>query len=591
MADRDLRDKDNLRGFDDEMRAAGVPIGSDDPDRGDMRVYPQIEPIILDWIANYRTRFSERADWQNFMRRVRGIVASSGEQPELATALITEYRALIPLDFMGAFAPGTCYPVFKEMFLHDFDGAIARAAGPEHYSAIRELVLDPRFSHQCGGLMIKYFGRSRNPDLPVLVAEAFVHGQEFAAAHIAGVQGLTQFLPHVRELARSVEYSDNVLPLDDLRDTIYKLERKLYAEINVATTADDLIGDLDHDDIAPFAAYVLGVRKELHAVDALEVKLKSPITRVRQEAQSALKKIDRRHKLTSEPGRSSRWSTLITYQTLPRPQDYYPVTHVMALKGGAYLNRFDSFYVDLVRAGLSTIGALEPHGDDDVHPDVRLHPEIEPVLIEWIGNFRKRLDQGMQWALFVWKITGIACASGEQPGLVKALVAEFWNLVDLDFTDVELPGMYEGQPEDYKFELVQNFCIPIVHAAGPDDYAELRKIVFDEKTSEYSLYLVKHYFGESDNWDLPAVLIAAMSAPDPAVKWSAAHIAAVRGFTEFLPRVRELANDSDTVGEADPSWINQLKNDVAMLERKLLEENDNSMTHRKDMDAMNRGES
>ncbi len=585
MADRDLHDQDNLRGFDDEMRAVGVPIGSDDPDRGDMRVYPQIEPIVIDWIANYRTRFCERTEWQDFMRRVEGIVASSGKQPELATALIDEFRALIPLDVMSVFAPGTCYPLFKGMFLHDFDGAIARAAGPEHYSVLRELVLDPRFSDQCGGLMVKYFARSRNRDLAALVDEAFTKGLDFPAAHIAGVRGLTQFLPRVRELARSVEYSDNVLPLDNLREIIYKLERKLYAEINDATTADDLIADLDHDDIAPFAAYVLGVRKELHAVDALEVKLKSSITRVRQEAQSALKKIDRRHKLTSEPGKSSRWSTLITYQTLPRPRDYYPVTHVMALKGGAYLNRYDIFYVDLVEAGLSTIGALEPHDDDDVHPDVRCHPEIEPVLIDWIGSYRQRIDEGLPWALFVWKITGIAAASGEQPGLVTALVAEFWNLVNLDFANVEVPAGYEDQPDVYKYEFIQNFCIAIVHAAGPDDYEELRKIVFDDKASEYSLYLVKHYFGESDNWDIPAVLLAAMSAPDLTVKWSAAHIAAVRGFTEFLPHVRALADDSDPVGEDEQPWIDQLKNDVTTLEQTLAADNDKSKTHGKDTEA------
>jgi len=579
MADRDLCDKKNLRGFDDEMRAAGVPIGSDDPDRGDIRVYPQIEPILIDWIVNFRTRFSTKVDWLTFTRRVRGIAASSGKQPELATALIAEYRALIPLDFMSFFAAGACDVHFKGMFMDNLSVAIVRAAGPEHYAPIREMVFGPQADGYVGFFMVNYFGRSRNKDLPVFVAEAFAKGLELSAAHIAGVRGFTEFLPQVRELARSLENSGAPAFLqDEMRDPIYRLERKLYAEINVATTADDLIADLDHDDIAPFAAYVLGVRKQLCAVDSLEEKLKSSITRVRQEAQAALKKIDRRHKLTSEPGTSSRWSTLITYQTLPRPRDYSAVTRVLELSGRDYLTRFDMFYADLVGAGLSSVGTFLPDGEDEVHPDVRLHPEIEPVLIKWIGSFRTRLDQGYWWDVFLWKIIGITLASGEQPGLFKALLDEFWKLVDVDFTDFEVPEVFEGQPEISKLDFVQNFCIPLAHAAGPDDYAALRNIVFDEKAGRYCLYLIYSYFDKSDNWDVPAVLIEAMNMPDPAIRCATAHVAAVRGFTEFLPPMRELADDPDAALYVHESWLGPLKNDVDTLERQKRAE-DNKTTN------------
>jgi len=538
-----------VKGFDDALVAVGVPSGISRPLFGehlDIRVYPQIKPVVIDWIRNFRTRLSPGMPWQTMKWSFQGIAKSSGEQPELVVALVAEFKNLLDVDFEGVIPPEEYDEEYRKTFLENFSLAIVFAAGPDDYDTLRELVVDPRSIFCSWSLMSEYFVESDSDDLPALVAEMIGTSAQIPAVEIAARHGMVQFLPAVRQIVKPNTFYVNSHWTDTMRNSLDRLEKKSYADSHVASSVDDLVRGLDDDSVAPYAAHLLGVRKDRRAFGPLQAKAAHEHTHLRQEAKRALDAIDRHH-LNSGVGE--------------RDAEYRP----------DFLVSLDAFFEDLLGAGVPSAGARS-QADVIVHPDMRVYPQIEPVLIDWIGSFRSRIEREFLWPLFLWKIHGIVKASGEQPGLVRALLAELWNLVELDFTEFETPDRFEGDPQRFKLDFVQNFTVAIICASSAADYPELRKVVFDDKGRNYCLFLLLDYFGLEDNDDVPMVLREAMKVPDYSVRWAVAHVAAIRGFTQFLPFVRELQNDPETARYAG-TGADTLKSDIYALERALYVEN------------------
>ncbi len=299
MTDKSPVRVDFLRDFYDDMRTAGVPIGSDDPDRGDIRVYPQIKPVLIDWIRNYRTRLTPGSVWFPFSTSLKLFTMSNGEQPEVATALIEEFRNLCDIDFEKVIPPEQYDAQYKGTFIANFSYAIAFTAGPGDYDRLRELVFDPKSRRYSGTLITFYFGKAKNKDVPNVLTQAFEEeriGIRLLAAEVAGLRGFTQFLPEVRELNRGMQDSDDYYWVDRMKAAVHRLEKKHFANTHADSSIDDLIRDLDAGSVAPFAAYVLGVRKDSRALEPLRHKMTSPITRLRQEARAAVKKLEKHAK-------------------------------------------------------------------------------------------------------------------------------------------------------------------------------------------------------------------------------------------------------------------------------------------------------
>ncbi len=592
-----------VKGFDDELVAAGVPSGMPRPDYGehlDIRVYPQIKPIVIDWIRTFRTRLSPGMRWQRIKWSFQGIAKSSGHQPELVAALVEEFRNLLEVDFREVTREDEDDAEYKSLFLENFSLAIAFSAGPADYDRLKELVLDRNANFYSWTLMREYFLESNNDDLASFVGETIHSAVMIPAATIAGRHGFTQFLPEVRRFVvgngNDLECYADENWADDLEIALYELEKKDYADAHADSSIDEIVRDLDREAVAPYAAHLLGTRKDRRAFAPLQAKA-SPMLgmreprpqmcalwlkesrlsyRIHKEINRALYDIDVNDRNSGVDWLGGEMPD--AHQSPPEPRTDE------TLRGGVtgrsrheVFAPLDSFFEDLLAAGLPSAGARS-NRDEYIHPDMRVYPQIEPVLIDWIGNFRTRLGREIIWPLFLWKIHGIAIASGEQPGLVRALLAEFWTLVDLDFTEFEVPAQYDDDPVMFKWDFVQCFCVPIVCAASPANYLELRKIVFDEKSRKYCLFLIRDYFGVSDNDDVPTVLMEALKVPDPVVHDAVAHVAAARGLTQFLPHVRGLEKHPSSVEFGD-EWVNRVKNDIDTLERlNYVEINGNSST-------------
>ncbi len=296
MTDKPLNRLDDLKEFDDELLAANVPVGSRDPNQNNIRVYPQLKPILIDWISNYRTRLPPGFPWHDFVFGLNGITLSSGEQPEVLTALITEFRNLCDLDFEKIVPPEQYHNYYASSFITGFSPTLAYSAGPGDYDRLRELVFDPKSRAESGTLISFYFGKSKNKDVPNVISEAFKEdgiGIRLLAAEVAGLRGFTQFLPEVRELNRVTEGSDDYYWEPRMQAAVHRLEKKRYADTHAGSGTDELIRDLDDETVAPYAAYLLGVRKDPAALESLRRKTTSPVTKVRQEAKTAVKKIEK----------------------------------------------------------------------------------------------------------------------------------------------------------------------------------------------------------------------------------------------------------------------------------------------------------
>ncbi len=281
---------DRHNGFVDELLAAGVPYGSKDLTKHGVWSNPQLKPIYVDWVQNYRTRLTPGAQWFRFLSALSGYAPPPGEQPEVLAALITEFRNLCDLDFEKVIASELYDPHYKGNFIANFSLAIGYAAGPADYDRLRELFFEPKSKPFRWSLLTRYFGQSKNKDLPNILAESFKSTLGLPAAHIAALRGFTQFLPEVREVARRYENDPDIEWREQTSGDLYRLEKKDYANTHKGTNTDDLIRDLDDDSVAPYAAHVLGARKDPAALEALRRKTTSPITRLRQEAKAAVKK-------------------------------------------------------------------------------------------------------------------------------------------------------------------------------------------------------------------------------------------------------------------------------------------------------------
>jgi len=566
---------DVVKGFDDALVAAGVPSGIPLPNYGehlDIRVYPQIKPIVIDWIRNFRSRLSPGMPWQRIKWSFQGITKCSGEQPEVVAALITEFRNLLDVDFEKVTPSEEYNEDYRGGFLENFSLAIAFAAGPGDYNALRELVFDPKSNPFCWTLLGEYFIDSDNDDLPFVVGKAFLSFAPFPAAEIAGRRGFTQFLPEVREIVRRDMAGDDHFWKNQLETALDQLEKKDYADTHRASSIGDLIRDLDDDGVAPYAAHLLGVRKDRRAFGPLQAKAAHANTRLRREVKRALDVIDRHHLNSGVDWLGGETPDLHQAPFVTSGEsDCSSRNDTTEWDRPDFAVPLDAFFEDLLAVGIPSAGARS-QADEIVHPDMRVYPQIEPVLIDWVGNFRSRVEQEFLWPQFLLKIHGIAMASGEQPRLVTALLAEFWNLVDLDFTEFEIPEKFGGDPEAFKTTFVSQFCIPIVCASSPADYPELRKIVFDEKGSKYCVFPILDYFGLAESDDVPVVLLQASKVPDYSIKCAVAVVAAVRGFTQFLPFVRDLADQPNTAAPAD-EWCGQLGRSLYDLERQFYVEN------------------
>ncbi len=283
-------------GYRDEMVAAGVPWGVYRPGQSDIRNYPQIKPIVIDWIRNYRTRIPPGYGWWDFIRVFNAITSESGEQPEVTAALIAEFRNLLDIDFKKIVPPEQCTPEYKGSYIANFSRAITYAAGPGDYDSLRELFFDPKARPECWVILREYFGRSENKDLPNVLTESFKSILRLPAAHICSLRGFTEFLPEVREVARLHKSDPDIEWKEQTSDDLHRLEKKHYANTHKASSIDDFVRDLEDESVAPYAAYFLGVRKDPAALEPLRGKTTSPSTRLRQEAKTAVKKIEKRLK-------------------------------------------------------------------------------------------------------------------------------------------------------------------------------------------------------------------------------------------------------------------------------------------------------
>ncbi len=290
----------DIKEFNDEIHAEGVPSGAEIPDGSDdhlnIRVYPQLKPILIAWISNYRSRLSPGYGWRSFVRRINGLTECSGEQPEVLSALIAEFRNLCDLDFESVIPHEQFLPQYKASFLANFSTAISYAAGPPDYDRLRELFFEPKAEPYRWSLLAEYFAESKNEDLPNILAEAFKSILGHPAAHIASLRGFTQFLPQVRVLARQYENDPDIEWREQISNDLHRLEKKHYADLHTDSSIDDLIRDLDDDTVAPYAAYLLGARKDPVALAPLQRQTASRITRLRQEAKTAVKKLEKHAK-------------------------------------------------------------------------------------------------------------------------------------------------------------------------------------------------------------------------------------------------------------------------------------------------------
>ncbi len=259
------------------------------------------DPKLIDAIRTFRTRLPPGHKWFRFVTVLKMLTMSSGEQPAILSALIDEFRNLVELDFEKVIPPEQYDAQCKGTLIANFTLALAYTAGPGDYDRLRELVVDPETRSYAETLIRDYFGKSRNRDVPNVLAEAFKEGDigsRLLAGEVAGHRGFTQFLPEVRELNRGEEEDDDDDPYwkDRMRAAVHRLEKKRYVETHPDTSTADLIRDLDNDSVAPYAAYLLGVRKDSSALNPLKRKTTSPITRLRQEAKTAVKKLEKQVK-------------------------------------------------------------------------------------------------------------------------------------------------------------------------------------------------------------------------------------------------------------------------------------------------------
>lgn len=287
-----------------DLQQVGVPFATGSPVPVSIRTHPQMVPVLLDWIANYRDRIDPPHAWYRFAMVCQGAANGWGEpHPELASAFIQEYRRLLPVDFEklppyenGKSLGGST----KVSLIGAFSFGIADVAGPENHGAIKRLILDPLAWPYSSMLIHTYLAKSKAKDVPEIIGEALASSDLNIyryAARVAGLRGYTQFRDQVQKIADdcAAEPEVDFFWRDPLNDAAYKLSRKIYADAHKKSDAAELLGDLGDEGTAAFAAYVLGARKEANAAEPLRALTTSKTTRIRQEAKAALKKIEKAH--------------------------------------------------------------------------------------------------------------------------------------------------------------------------------------------------------------------------------------------------------------------------------------------------------
>lgn len=286
-----------------DLREVGVPFATGSSVPVSIRTHPQMVPVLLDWIANYRERIEPRA-WYRFAMVCQGAAKGWGEpHPELANAFIQEYRRLVEVDFekLPPYENGKNRgSSTKVTLIGAFSFGIADVAGAENHGAIRRLILDPLAWQYSSMLIHTYLAKSKAKDVPEIIGEALKSSDLNIyrnAARVAGLRGYTQFRDQVQKIADdcAAEPEIDFYWRDPLNDAAYKLSRKIYADAHKNAESSELLKDLGNEATAAFAAYVLGARKEAKAAEPLRALTTSKTTRARQEAKAALKKIEKAH--------------------------------------------------------------------------------------------------------------------------------------------------------------------------------------------------------------------------------------------------------------------------------------------------------
>lgn len=203
------------------------------------------------------------------------------------------------------------------------------------------------------------------------------------------------------------------------------------------------------------------------------------------------------------------------------------------------------------------------------YPKVREHPRIIPVLLDWIANYRGRIEP-RAWYRFALVCQGTANGWGEpHPELADAFIQEYRSLVSVDFE--KLPSFESGKPlgNSTKATLIGAFSFGIADVAGVENHEDIKHLILDPSTQTYSSTLIHTYLAKSKAKDVPEIIGEALKSSDLNIYRNAARVAGLRGYTQFRDQVQKIADKCAAEPEIDFYWRDPLNDAAYKLSRKI----------------------
>lgn len=266
----------------DPDRGAGIEFVEA---RGTFWIYAhedEFEDSLRVWIETYRDRFPEIL-YPSFVRSLGEVLFYVNGLPNLTSAAIGMFREI---------------PDYDRNIRANFALGIASSAGVENYDEILSLVREDLEENKFGVFLEFFFHKFKNPEIKSLIMESLNSGKfNNQISTVAARWKMVEAIPAI-EAAYLAGSGESDLENEQYGAALHSLRRQAYANkmAELKSTAQALetaLGDLSNDKLGPYAAYYLGTTKDLRALEPLRHAASGDSTKLRQEAKTALKKIEK----------------------------------------------------------------------------------------------------------------------------------------------------------------------------------------------------------------------------------------------------------------------------------------------------------
>lgn len=243
------------------------------------------EARVIDWLSRYKVEFSTEHQ-ALFLNRLTSAFFTFPKSRRFVHILIPFYGNVDEFDVD---------------LRSNFASAICHLAEKENFEEIYELVADDYEKNDADVFLSKYFGRYSWTKAEEDVVESIVKNSLLYSRYrhetslVAAKLGMIEVIPLI-ESARAAGDSSDQFKDEKYARALFSLRKQRYlADMkdlsDDSASIDRALLDLEHAEVAPFAAFFLGKVKASNARTALEAAVGSKNVALRREAKTALKKI------------------------------------------------------------------------------------------------------------------------------------------------------------------------------------------------------------------------------------------------------------------------------------------------------------